>query len=237
MAGINLQSIISDIKVFLYGGFQTLPLTMAGTLLLLGLFTANYSVLFFLVGFLLLTPLLTMGLNSLMAWLKSLMPWLKWDSELSKSCNAIIPFPTATNETEKQGVSYWLTMGIFMFSYLISNAVALYTIEAQIPEKANEAIKSDLQQKAMYRKSQMIISLIMLALISIIFIAVRLTSGCDTGFGLAVAIVPVTLLGITWFSILSANKNTRLSDLFGVSNRLLAPNATSDSADVCLPLS
>jgi len=230
MAGINLQSIISDIKVFLYGGFQTLPLTMAGTLLLLGLFTANYSVLFFLTGFLLLTPLLTMGLNSLMAW-------LKWDSELSKSCNAIIPFPTVTNETEKLGVSYWLTMGIFMFSYLISNAVALYTVEAQIPEKANEAIKSDLQQKAMYRKSQMIISLIMLALISIIFIAVRLTSGCDTGFGLAVAIVPVTLLGITWFSILSANKNTRLSDLFGVSNRLLAPNATSDSADVCLPLS
>jgi hypothetical protein len=59
----SLKGIISDIRVFLYGGVLTLPLTIAGTLSILGLFTANYAVLFFLVGFLILTPLAASILN------------------------------------------------------------------------------------------------------------------------------------------------------------------------------
>ena len=57
MESFKLRDIISDIRVFLYGGIATLPLTIAGTLSILGLFTANYAILFFLLGFLILTPL------------------------------------------------------------------------------------------------------------------------------------------------------------------------------------
>jgi hypothetical protein len=46
----TLKGVISDIRTFLYGGFATLPLTIAGTLLVLGLMTANYAMLFLLVG-------------------------------------------------------------------------------------------------------------------------------------------------------------------------------------------
>ena len=60
----SLKSIVSDIRVFLYGGIVTLPLTIAGTMMILGLFTANYAILFFLLGFLVLTPFAAAVLNS-----------------------------------------------------------------------------------------------------------------------------------------------------------------------------
>ena len=50
----TLKGIISDLHVFLYGGFRSLPLVMGGTMLILGLFTANYAILFLLLGFLLI---------------------------------------------------------------------------------------------------------------------------------------------------------------------------------------
>ena len=59
----SLKDIISDIRVFMYGGVLTLPLTIAGTLSILGLFTANYAILFCLVGFLILTPITSSILN------------------------------------------------------------------------------------------------------------------------------------------------------------------------------
>jgi hypothetical protein len=227
-AGIDLFSVISDIKVFLYGGFQTLPLTMAGTLLLIGLFTANYSVLFFLVGFLVLTPIATMALNGLVP--------NSWKLDVSDTCNLIEPFPTSAGKT-KYLASYWLTMGIFMFSYLITNAVGIYLMPTQYPTNAADADRAMLDQKTMYRKSQMIISLVMLAILMILFLAVRTTSGCDDWRGLVPALPLFGLLGYSWFTVLSTHTGSRLSDLFGVSNRLMSPDSMPDPNTVCLPLS
>jgi uncharacterized membrane protein len=53
----NLKDIIYDIKYFILGGFSTLPLCIAAISIILGLFTANYALLFFLAGFLILAPL------------------------------------------------------------------------------------------------------------------------------------------------------------------------------------
>ena len=229
LAGIDLFSIISDIKVFLYSGFQTLPLTMAGTLLLIGLFTANFSALFFLIGFLVITPLTTLGINSITPD--------SWKLEVSDSCNAIIPFPT-TGGKSKHMISYWLAMGTFMFGYLISNAAALYEMPTQYPTNVSSSVKAALDQKTMYRKSQMAISLIMLSIIMVIFVSIRVLSGCDNLFGIVPVIVVVAFgaFGWLWFTALSSKANARLSDLFGIANRLMSPDSMPDPNTICLPL-
>jgi hypothetical protein len=236
-AGIDLFSIVSDIKVFLYNGFQTLPLTMAGTLLLLGLFTANYSALFFLVGFLVITPLLTKGINAIPVY-------DSWKNHGSSVCGLVPPFPTemgSRNSTvnpsaksESYLISYWLSMGLFMFGYLFKNAYDLYMMPSQSIPDADAKTTASLNEKVLYRKSQMIISFVMLSIISLMFVGVRVTSGCDGILGTVIGIL-FAGLGIGWFSILSQGTNARLSDLFGIANRLMSPKSMDDPT-ICLPL-
>ena len=52
----HIENFIRDIRFFMYGGMNSLPLTIGGTMLILGLFTANYAMLFYLLGFLIITP-------------------------------------------------------------------------------------------------------------------------------------------------------------------------------------
>jgi hypothetical protein len=61
----SLRDLLTDIHVLLRSGMTSLPLTIGGTMLLLGLCTANYAILFFLVGFLILVPSLVGGVNAL----------------------------------------------------------------------------------------------------------------------------------------------------------------------------
>ena len=228
-AGIDLFSIVSDIKVFLYNGFQTLPLTMAGTLLLLGLFTANYAALFFLVGFLIITPLITMGINAIPIY-------DSWKKHVSSVCTLVPPFPTSMdNKPNDYLLSFWLSMGIFMFSYLISNAAALYLMPPTIPSMATEEFADNLRQKSLYRQSQMVISFVMLSIVTVLFLGVRVSSGCDGFVGLIIGLLIFIPLGYGWFSMLSSGTNSRLSDLFGIANRLMSPKSMDDPT-ICLPL-
>ena len=52
----SLKDILSDIKLLFTNGLRLFPLSIASTMLFIGLFTANYAMLFFLVGFLILSP-------------------------------------------------------------------------------------------------------------------------------------------------------------------------------------
>ena len=61
----SLKNIISDIRIFLNGGMNSLPMALAGTMLLIGLFTAHYAMLFFLIGFLIIVPFTSWGVNTL----------------------------------------------------------------------------------------------------------------------------------------------------------------------------
>ena len=66
----SLKDVLNNIKGFLYGGLAHLPLSIGATMLILGLFTGNYAMLFFLVGFLIIAPFAAFLLN----WLITIIP-------------------------------------------------------------------------------------------------------------------------------------------------------------------
>jgi len=59
----TLHAKIADLHVFLYGGLRSLPFALGGTLLMIGLFTSNYAILFFLIGLLIIAPLGAWAVN------------------------------------------------------------------------------------------------------------------------------------------------------------------------------
>jgi hypothetical protein len=205
-------------------------------MLLLGLCTANYAILFFLVGFLILIPALVGGVNALAAW-------MLWDSckmSTSDICNLIIPFHgsggTVPAKEEYILITPWMTMVAFFLGYILQNAAVLYTRESpEVPIDETAHVSDDLQGKTVTRKTQAIISLVTIVAFILIVLKDRYDGGCEGVLRILGASVIGGLLGVGWYSLLREVGQDRLSDLFGIANRLLPPSALANKPLACLP--
>jgi len=230
----SLKDVLSDLKIFIYGGFASLPITLAGTMLVIGLFTANYAMLFFLLGFLIATPLAAFMLNNLIGM------------KVGDVCRLSMPFVGINSEASEEYVviSEWLAMMCFFFGYLGRNAYQLMdrdSIDTSIDIKVG---KEDLLGKASTRKTQSWVAMGSIAIIIFIVLAFRLNSGCEAPIvkNSPALFIPLLILslGFTYagsygYELLSMVGQDRLSDLFGIANRLLPPAAIVNAPIACVP--
>lgn len=232
----TLQAILSDIRVFLYSGAQNLPLSLAGTMLLLGLFTANYAMLFFLFGFLVVVPFTNM-------WWDVLLQVILPESLRVKTgdvCTVIIPFlSSATAPSDAYHISsQWTAMVSFFFGYMIRNAVKLLVREPEPTgsvEVTAEQVKEQ-DRKASYRKIQAVVSAVSMVIIASALFIMRFNTGCESMAGFILGLLGFGAMGYFWYDALSSIGQDRLSDLFGIANRLLPPGAIVNGPVVCLPV-
>lgn len=247
----TLKDIISDIRVFMYGGIATLPLTLAGTLLLIGSFTANYAILFFLVGFLLLVPASVWILNKLTYFLALLLsstgigPIISFVNlfkvRSADICNLVIPFGEINNSSsaareDYQLISFWLGMLAFFVGYLIKNAIQLYSRESpnneiEITDKSVQSIAN----KITNRKSQAMLSIGSIVIFFMISFGIRVYTGCESMKAFVISLL-FMYAGNKWYELLSSIGEDRLSDLFGIANRLLPPSAIKNDPIACVPI-
>jgi hypothetical protein len=210
----------------------TLPLTIGGTMLLLGLCTANYAILFFLVGFLILIPALVGGVNALAAF-------ADFDCKISLKdvCHLVIPFhgqeSTVPAKEEYILITPWMTMMAFFLGYILQNAAVLYTRES--PDVPIDETNPDVEKKTVTRKTQAIISLVTISVFIVMVLKYRYDTGCEGILRILGASVIGGLLGVGWYSLLREAGQDRLSDLFGIANRLLPPSALANKPIACLP--
>ncbi len=242
---MNIPLLLEDLRVFIYGGIQTLPLTIAGLFLLLGLFSANYAYLFFLVGFLIVTPLFTIIVNSVFEPIADLLPIFGIREKLTVKCSdqlqLVIPFGSkgsaSSSSTEFIVSSYWLSMMVFFFGYVITNGVSLLNRETVIPDNLPGPEKENMKRKISNRKSSMILSIITLAAFAIGILFYRYSKTCEPAslWSIIPTIAIFGSLGAAWYNLLATTGEDRLSDIFGVANRLLSPDALVNQPMACLP--
>jgi MFS family permease len=239
----SLKDVLNNIKGFLYAGMTHLPLSIGATMLIIGLFTGNYAMLFFLVGFLIITPFFAFLLN----WLITIIPenWYG-DNKVnpfkimdSDICRVAVPFATLNNaksEPEIHVISEWLAMMLFFFGYLIYNAVSLF---AKVSDE-----KSD-NSKVLKRKIQTMMSIASIGILLLVVLYYRFNTRCEIRlngqlwpiiFAIFVCIL-FTFLGYGWYGALSSINESCFSDLFGIANRLIEPDvAAKDTRPVaCVP--
>lgn len=238
----SLKGIISDIRVFLYGGVLTLPLTIAGTLAILGLFTANYAILFFLVGFLILTPLSATLLNFSLGAIFVGSSFNPFKAKTSDICKLVIPYSTLKSPvgiTEETVVaSSWVAMISFFIGYIFTNALQLYGRESDDTTiKVTSTSASDINTMVTNRKSQAIIAMISIIVFAFVVLAFRYYTGCESTVGMILTSIIFVFSGHGWYKALSKVGQDRLSDLFGIANRLLTPGAINNSPIACVPIS
>jgi hypothetical protein len=235
----SFQELFSDIRHFIYGGITSMPLMIAGTLLILGLLTGNYAMLFFLVGFLIVVPLIStisnLGLEALFDILKIPEHFYKVPS--SEFCNIIYNLKTTNSLSSyvdggKVCVvpSLWMTMITFFFSYILINAVLLYTLPSQNEDGTDDNKKS-------LRRSQAMISIISIVVVALSVILLRvMRSGCETWLGILFSLLIGGGTAYAWITFMTMTGNLRLADLFGIANRILTPESSKNEAVACLPV-
>lgn len=242
----SIASVVGDIRAFLFAGFQTFPFTMAGTMLILGLMTANYAMLFFLVGFLIGVPLLVLGFNAVMEFIGTSlvgstnpvdsMSWFKATN--ADICRLVIPFgPTKRGEPTTDPATYWTAMTAFFIGYVLTNATMIYGIETIVPPGATESEKARIEAGSKMRRSQAVVAMVATAAIALIFFGTRLfRTGCESTLGMILTVGIFGSLGAGWYAALATAAGGRVADIFGIANRILAPQALVNQPVACLPV-
>jgi hypothetical protein len=242
----SLKDILTDIKILFTNGLQLFPLSIASTMLFIGLFTANYAMLFFLVGFLIVSPATAALINKLVDFICKAMnltsPFIVKDTNI---CRVAIPFTTLANKTpsvpETVVISEWMGMTLFFFGYMIMNGFQF--IDKKSPGDSDKS-KID-ESKIITRKTQAGLSIAAAILLLGFITYMRYNSGCESFMNeginwlsrIIIIVVAVSFLGmgIGWYYALSSVGEDRLSDLFGMANRMLLPKVFGDKPIACLP--
>lgn len=242
----TLQNIISDIRIFIYGGMRTLPITIAGTMTILGLFTANYAIMFFLIGFLLITPFIAYWLN--VAGIRFLpATWVEVES--TDICDMVIPYKTRyTHNNDKfkpvkatSAFSAWVAMLSFFIGYIFTNGCKLYIYKSDQdqsidPDSPGGPLKNkDNTEKTNNRKYTVAISMASILLFALIALGYRFYTGCDTIWMILLSSILFASLGAGWYEVISLPGDNRLSDIFGIATRIILPSAGSKEPTACVP--
>ncbi len=246
----TLSDWLGDLRIFFYGGMRSLPFTIAGTMLIMSLFTANFAMLFFLVGYLIIVPLVVMAGNIISN------KAAKGDANtsffrfpLNDVCGLSIPYLkeksnvfNSSVKVEANVFSPWLSMVVFFITYMLTNAFYLLNREpianALNITKDQDAMTNEMETKYNSRLSQAIISIVFILVFALYVLFTRLyNDGCETKLTAIMTILVFGGGGYGWYHALSGIGQDRLSDLFGIANRLLTPAAISNQPIACVPMS
>ena len=264
----NLFTVASDIRYFLLTGIKTIPLTVGGTLLILGLTTANYAMLFFVAGLFVLAPVTAFVFNLIMSallekqglgaavlgdgFIKSPLAAAVlrqiFSAQDRNVCNVASKWDGVDLKRDpiNTAVSYWSVMSFFFIGYILLNAIYMYLEETKYPTPTNGStdakgnpVDPNAWAKAdaggTTRRTQAAIAFVALIILTGILVFTRMYYACDGPASLFFGLGIGGGLGMAWYYALSRVGDQRLSDLFGIANRLLIPMATVDKPYACLP--
>ena len=105
---------------------------------------------------------------------------------------------------------------------------------------ANEVVLGEeevqkISNKITTRKSQALLSIITMIVFFLVVFGVRYYMGCES-INSFISSGLFIYFGTLWYNLLSKVGEDRLSDLFGIANRLLPPSAIKNDPIACVPI-
>jgi hypothetical protein len=224
------MSFAKNLRLLIQQSFLSLPLLLIGWSLFLGSLQGNIGLLVLFLGHLTVVPLTGLLSNTLLEFIfkkmdtsGSLMSLLQTNN--SDVCNLVpgkTDFGTAFLSVAP---SLWVSHIVFFFSFLLSNAYSIYTMEP--------AANAD-PEKVERRKSQALMSLILSSVLLVVLLVMRYTLvGCETWFGALVAILLMAPLGYGWYQF-ARQCSVKDSDIFGIVQKLLPDSAQEPPPTTCV---
>jgi hypothetical protein len=225
------MSFVKNLRILIQQSFLSLPLLLIGWSLFLGSLQGNIGLLVLFLGHLTVVPLTSLFSNTLLEFVfkkldgptRNLLDFIQVDN--SDICS-LVPGKTDYG-VPFLGVapSLWMSHIVFFFSFLISNAVSLYTMKAS--ENADP-------EKVERRKSQALLSIILSSVLVVVLILMRkFLVGCETWVGIFMAAALLGPLGYGWYR-LARECSAKDSDIFGIIQSILPDAAQQPPPMTCV---
>ena len=227
---VGLPTNLLSIREYILLSLRELPLIVIVAPFFLGVSQGNMNLLMFSIGTAIVAPASAGLFGSILGFiLKSVnSSGSIWKLPSSDVLSLVAGTPSAFGDRLPVSVvpTYWMTIVIFFFTYLGINAISLYTQESAPGAPAD---------KVENRKSQAIMSFILISVIAIVIIIAktRLIGG-ENVLGLITALTVGISTAYGWFTFLKQCGMGRLEDVFGIQARILPESATKDSPVLCV---
>jgi hypothetical protein len=92
-----------------------------------------------------------------------------------------------------------------------------------------------LEEGTSNRKSQAVVSIAIISIIILTILVYRIVKGLDPIIAGLIGTAVLLGIGSGWYKLLASQTEGRLSDVFGIANRILKPMAMQDEPLACLP--
>ncbi len=219
------DSAVVKIREFIVHGFRILPIVLGSFAFILGVGQGNMAFFFLFLGIALVVPIVNLAANSIFGMAFSRLPETLYKIKGAPTPGGCAVFGEFANKGDI--TSYWLSTLVFFVTYLFINAYNLYN---------RPASKSAPAHKVDARETQAAMAMAIILIFGIGMLLYRfLATGCETPLGLPVALVVFIPAAYYWYNVLVSCSGDRLTDLFGVVNRIMAEPANARAGAVCMP--
>lgn len=210
-------------KETVLGAFLALPIVL---IIVTGFFataTANVGMMILFLGQILAVPIVQGALTffrglAFFEGFKSLGPRLTYGA-VDHRCS-LSPVDVKDDQAVPP-ISYWMAQLIFFGTYVLSNAMTVYTADAET--KDPDPIK------VTNRKAQSLTAFIITALLVIVLMVNHYRFvGCDTPGSIALGLLLYVPLGYGFFRLAEVC-GLRTADLFGIATKLFLPSSADSS--------
>ena len=226
-----MSGIILGLREYIFLSLKELPLIAMVAPIFLGISEGNINLLMFGLGNAILAPTAAGLTGWLLRWpLNWLNPsgsvWKMPASDVSPLLSET-PIPSRPLELVPVVPTYWMTITVFFFTYLLFNGASLYNEE---PVEGADA------ERVNNRKSQALMAMILISVLGLVIIGAKISlqDGGQNVLGNLIAVLIGTLTSYGWFSFLKRCDIGRLEDVFGIQARILPESALSDAPVVCV---
>jgi hypothetical protein len=219
-----MSTFVQNFKGTLERSFLALPILLFGWALFVGSTTGNIGLLVLAMGQATVTPLATWILHTIGGFFGD---WGKANFTIpaSATCNMLPGGFVEAGQRQFAIPSYWLAQIYFFFGFLISNASSVMDMPAA-PNASAEKVER--------RKSQAQLVLIMAWFFLAVFVAIRVfVVGCETIPGVLFGGIVFYFIGRAWYQ-LARECSARDSDIFGIVQGILPPNASDAPPMTCV---
>ena len=223
-----IKNLVYSSREFLVQGFRNMPIIILSTLLFIGTVQANFNYLFLATGMFLIVPTAVLLLNMISEFILPIITdnsniWMKFSPP---TCNILSSKSVPTNILMNVTPSYWTPIMSFFFTYMFLNAYRLYNFSL-----GDKSLQNETGEDA--RKTQSIVAMILIILIGLLFLLLRITTGCETLLGYTLGLLVGGSLAYGWHAFLKACGMGRLDDMFGITSRILPALVNDQSQVVC----
>lgn len=219
-----MSTFVQNIKGTLERSFLALPILLFGWAVFVGSTTGNIGLLVLALGQATVAPLSTWILHTIGSFFGD---WGKANFTVpaSATCNILPGGFVEAGQRQFAIPSYWLAQIYFFFGFLISNASSVLDMPAA-PNASPEKVER--------RKSQAQLVLIMALFFLAVFVAIRVfVVGCETIPGVLFGGIIFYWIGRGWYQ-LARECSARDSDIFGIVQGILPPNASDAPPMTCV---